>query len=470
MSCKFLATLCVGLFCARAPAQALQPLPPVGTLVPRVACKNNAKETYALYLPSAYSAARMWPIVYVFDPGGRGQVAAEVIQAAAERFGYIVAASNNSKNGPLGGSAEAAIAVWGDTQQRFSVDPHRRYVAGLSGGARVATSIALSCGDCVAGVIANAAGFPPGTAPSHNMKFAYFAAVGDADFNYAEFTQLRSKLDEVGVRYVIRVFEGQHGWAPAEVWMEALNWMDLQAMAAGTLGRDPARIASSLDEALAKARALEAKNDLLTAYREYAEIVGNFRDLTDVSVAKMRVAELEKNKSVKAAEKQEASELEQQSRIEQAPASAMQKIPTGDLDASGFTDLRSNIADLKRQAAGRDRRTLVTRRAVSGLVVQAYESGQRSMEQKNYRDALLYFELAATGSENPVWAHFQRARVYALTSDKKGVLAELRQCLAIGVHDATAIDSDDFQAYRDQPDFEKLRDDWKAKAAASSAQ
>jgi len=407
-------------------------LPPAGTLVPSVTCKNNAKETYALYLPSAYSGARKWPIIYVFDPGGRGQVAAAVIQAAAEKFGYIVAASNNSKNGPLGDSAEAAVALWGDTQQRFSVDLHRRYVAGMSGGARVATSIALSGGDCEAGIIANTAGFPPGTAPSRNMKFVYFAAVGDADFNYAEFVQLRPKLDEVGVRYIIRVFEGQHGWAPAEVWMEALNWMDLQAMAAGTLTRDPARIASSLDEALAKARALEAKNDLLTAYREYGEIVRNFSELADVGAAKVRVTELDKSKSKKAAEKQEDSELERQARIEQAPAAAMQKIPTGDLDASGYTELRSNIADLKRQAAGKDRRALVTRRALSGFVVQAYESGQRSMEQKNYRDALLYFELAVTGSENPPWAHFQRARVYALTFDKKGVLAELRQCLAAG--------------------------------------
>jgi len=290
VSCKFLATLCVGLFCARAHAQALQPLPPAGTLVPSVTCKSNAKETYALYLPSAYSAARKWPIVYVFDPGGRGQVAANVIQAAAEKFGYIVAASNNSRNGPLCGSAEAAVAVWGDTQQRFSIDPHRRYMAGMSGGARVATSVALSCGDCVAGVIANAAGFPPGTAPSRNMKFAYFAAVGDADFNYAEFAQLRPKLDETGGRYLIRVFEGQHGWAPAEVWMEALDWMDLQAMAAGTLTRDPARIASSLDDALAKARGFEAKNDELAAQREYAAIVRNLRDLADVGAAKVRVS------------------------------------------------------------------------------------------------------------------------------------------------------------------------------------
>src|SRR5260370_21447673 len=184
--------LWVGLFCARAHAQALQPLPPAGTLVPSVTCKSNAKETYALYLPSAYSATRKWPIVYVFDPGGRGQVAAAVVQAAAEKFGYIVAASNNSKNGPLGGSAEAAIAVWQDTQQRFSVDVHRRYVAGMSGGARVATSIALSCGDCVAGVFSHAAGVSPGTGASHNIEISHFCCVGECGLYQAEFSPLRS--------------------------------------------------------------------------------------------------------------------------------------------------------------------------------------------------------------------------------------------------------------------------------------
>jgi dienelactone hydrolase len=451
-------------------AQVSPILQPPGTLVRTVTCNSNPKETYALYLPSAYSPDRKWPIIYVFDPGGGGQIAAAVIQVAAERFGYIIAASNNSRNGPMGGSAEAASAVWQDTQQRFSVDGQRRYVAGMSGGARVATSLAISCGDCVAGVIANAAGFPPATAPSRNIKFAYFAAVGNADFNYAEFAQLRLRFDEAGARYHIRVFEGQHGWAPADVWTEALNWMDLQAMAAGTLARDPARIASGRDEALASARAFEARNDLLAAYRGYAAIVRDFRDLADVGVAKARVAELEKNKALKRAEKQETSDIEQQARIEEAPSAAMVKIPSGAVDAAEFTDLRSNIADMKRQAGGQDRRMLVVRRALSGLVVQAFESGQLSMEQKNYRDALLYFELAATGSENPAWARYQRARVYAMTSDKKNMLAELRLYLAAGVCDTSALDAPEFQAYRDQPEFEKLRQDCKAKATASTAQ
>ena len=65
------------------------------------------------------------------------------IQAAAEQYGYIVAASNNSRNGPYDVSTAAAQAMSTDVGRRFSIDPQRVYLAGMSGGARVATGIAL---------------------------------------------------------------------------------------------------------------------------------------------------------------------------------------------------------------------------------------------------------------------------------------------------------------------------------------
>jgi len=460
-----LGAITVWLFCGSGFAQvASQPSFPAGTIIPSVTCSADPKETYALYLPSGFSGDRQWPIIYAFDPFARGRVAVEVIRAAAEKFGYIVAASNNSKNGPMGGSPEAATAIWQDTQQRFPIDQKRRYLAGLSGGARAATSIAIACSGCVAGVIANAAGFPPHTLPSRDMKFAYFAAVGDADFNYAEFAHLRPKLEEAGARYRIRIFAGTHGWAPAEVWQEALDWMDLQAMAAGFLPRDQVRIQAALDGTLVRAKTFETTNNLLAAFREYQSAVNDFHDLAGISPARDRLAELQRNKHLKAAQKQEMAEIEQQERIEATPSAQMQKLSSGDLDVAGFTELRSSIADLKKQSQGTGHESLVTRRAVIGLVVQSFESGQDSMEQKNYNVALHFFELAAAGSENPSGAHYQRARIYALISDKKNMLAELRRCLAAGVHDASALNSAEFRAYQDQPGFRALLDEWKQKA------
>src|SRR5262249_332117 len=102
---------------------------------------------------------------------------------------------------------------------------------------------------------------------------------------------------------------------------------------------------------------------------------------------------------------------------------------------------------------------------LSGLVVEAYEAGQTSMDKKDYSVALRYFELAAAGSANPAWAHYHPARIFAITTTKKSMLAGLKACLAAGVYDASALDLEEFQAYREQPEFKAVADEWKRQAA-----
>jgi len=467
------AIVCMAIFSQLALAQVAPSSLPVGTIIPSVVCSADNKQSYALYLPSNFSNTRPWPIMYVFDPAARGQVAVETIKTAAERFGYIVVASNNSRNGPMGGSSQAMKAMWQDTHERLPIAEQRRYVAGMSGGARVATSIALSCQGCVAGVIANAAGFPFGAEPTRDMKFTYYAAVGNADFNYGEFVDLRRKLDAAGARYRIRIFDGQHGWAPPEIWMEALNWMDMQAMSAGTMPRDPSRIHQTFASALAKAREFQSQNDFLAAFREYQSLVRDFRGLADLTSAKTALAELAKNKAVKTAEKEEASALDQQARMTSSLSSQIQAIATSDRYQVDIGDLKRNIADLKKRAdasrSPNDLKTQVLRRALGQLVIEAHESGQRSLEEKNYRAAVVYFDLAAAGSANPAWAHYQRARAYAMLADKKNTLAELKLSLAGGFHEASALEAAEFQAFQGQPEFQALAAEWKLAAEKERA-
>src|SRR5215472_5326902 len=47
---------------------------PRGTIIPAVSCAKDASQSYALYLPSNYTAVRSWPILYAFDPGARAQL------------------------------------------------------------------------------------------------------------------------------------------------------------------------------------------------------------------------------------------------------------------------------------------------------------------------------------------------------------------------------------------------------------
>src|SRR5258708_25133843 len=106
-----------------------------GTVTAQVAALQNPQQSYALYLPTKYSADRRWPIVYVFDPLARGPLALAQFQHPAEIHGYIVAVSNNSRNAPWQPRFEAAEEMVRDTQQRFSVYLKRIYFPGFSRGA-----------------------------------------------------------------------------------------------------------------------------------------------------------------------------------------------------------------------------------------------------------------------------------------------------------------------------------------------
>ena len=115
---------------------------PPGQIVDAVTCAADPTQSYALFLPRAYTPDRAWPVILAFDPGGRGRTPVERYQAAADQYGFIVAGSNNSRNNsPEIGRAVAAMSA--DVLSRFRVDERRVYVAGMSGGARVAFSVAL---------------------------------------------------------------------------------------------------------------------------------------------------------------------------------------------------------------------------------------------------------------------------------------------------------------------------------------
>src|SRR4051812_43427975 len=71
---------------------------PKGQVVEGIEALSDSSETYALYLPSTYTPDRKWPVLYAFDPGARGRMPVERFKEAAEKYGWIVLGSNNSRN------------------------------------------------------------------------------------------------------------------------------------------------------------------------------------------------------------------------------------------------------------------------------------------------------------------------------------------------------------------------------------
>ena len=100
-----------------------------------------------------------------------------------------------------------------DVSAHFSVDHHRVYTAGVSGGARMATALALS--GLVKGVIACSAGFPEPDRVPAKIAFGFFGTAGTEDFNYREMRKLDQVLGERGMVHRLVVFDGGHEWASA---------------------------------------------------------------------------------------------------------------------------------------------------------------------------------------------------------------------------------------------------------------
>lgn len=426
-----------------------------GELSPKVACAAQPEQSYALYLPANYTSAKTWPIVYAFDPAARGDLPVELMKDAAEHFGYIVVGSNNSRNGPSQAEAEAAQAMFADTHTRFAIDNHRVYLAGFSGGARLAASLAQRC-RCAAGVFLNGAGFSVSSPPVAENKFAVFSAVGTLDFNYPEVVSLDAKLASLQYPHHLRRFEGPHQWAPSNAADEALAWFRLISMKEGREPRDASFIEAQAAQELRRARDLETSSDAYAAWQEYRQAAATFDNLGETQAFRERAIAMESEKHVRDGAKREQQDFATQARL---TADISQGLFDLREDSTSRAEIRARlarqIADLRSiaQHEKNPRQSCVFHRALSDVFVQAMEAGEDRLRSKDYSHACDYFGAATNADPDSFWALSNLAVARALAGDRKGALQTL------GIAKQKAQDDAAFAAWLgNEPAFSKLRE------------
>ena len=200
-----------------------------GEILDPVICEKDINQSYALYLPTAYHAGQRWPVIFCFDPGGKGSIPVALFREGAEKYGYILVGSNNSRNGPWEHILQAARAIWLDSHARLAIDNRRVYAAGFSGGARAASGLGKMLSVKLAGVIACGGGLPAWLEPVDIIDVSWFGTVGLHDFNYQEMQELEWKLRRQGSPCLLRVFQGRHSWPPLRLALEGIAWLHNQA-------------------------------------------------------------------------------------------------------------------------------------------------------------------------------------------------------------------------------------------------
>jgi len=437
--------------------------PQPGNIIRRVVCKSTPDQSYALYLPSSYSPARKWPLLAAFDPGARGNVPVERFKQAAEQYGYIVCGSNNSRNGPMSASADAAQAMLIDVFARFSIDEKRVYLTGFSGGARAATTIAVFLKEKVAGVIGCGAGLAVGIEPSSSLPFVYYGTVGDEDFNYPEMKQLDRALGSAGVAHRIEVFEGGHGWAPAELCQRAIEWMELQAMKSARRSRDDSFIDRLLKIAQDTAGASESSGHIYDAYLAYAQIAADFAGLRDISASERKAAQLKDSKAVKQAlAKDRDQDAEQRRRLTEMfelRANAQKWTSDPQTQRPFLIDLKQLISDLKKKSEAKENSTerAIARRILSQYTIASFEQSTSLIQSKKYHLAVANLALESELMPDNWRVLYNLSCAYALNGDKRRAVETLNRAVQKGFTNAEELErNSQLDGIREEAGFKKI--------------
>jgi hypothetical protein len=445
-----------------------------GIVTERLACVDDSTQSYALYLPSRYSPDRAWPVIYAFDPFGRGKAAVEVYRAAAEKYGYILAGSNNSRNGPASIQTAAAQAMWLDTHRRFSIDKDRVYTTGLSGGARAATAFALYCYTCaVAGVIAHGAGYPVSAAksPPANGHFVYYAVVGDQDLNYPEIMMLRRKKDEQAAPFKVKVYSGPHQWAPPEIAEDAVEWLEIKAMQSGTEKVNPAFVRQTFERTQAETTQAEQAGDTLREYYALRSLALDFKGLEDVTQFESKRVALKTSKAWKNAARAEDREIELQASLTKDAGGELAQLASAEADVQPglIQHIASVMASLRRKAHSNDKDRMVASRAFTQLWIQGLESGQDQFREGRYTQAAAYYSLMADAAPDQPAPLVYLAEARVRSGNKKGAVKAIEEAVQRGLKRPQSLTDDpELQPLASDPAFQEIVQRLRAKQATSA--
>lgn len=437
-----------------------------GVLVEKVVCQADPGQSYALYLPSAYQPSRKWPILVLFDPGARGALAVGAFQEAAETYGWVLAASNNSRNGPMRDSGLAARAIWVDILGRFPVDEKRVYAAGFSGGARVASIFPLVIEREIAGVIGCGAGLATGTKPGELKAAAYFGLAGLADFNYGEMKRLDLLFDPSGVPHRFLFFEGRHDWPEPSTCARAVGWLEVMAMKGGLRPADKALAEAIIGRELDDAGLFEAAGRVFWAVDRLEAAERLAAGLADAPGAADRVARLKAHRDfgrfLSAEKKRDKREETYQAGLGSA-FGAVEDDASGGGAAVRAVLRHMEVGFLKKEA--KTKASVEDRSLASRMLFEfSYAAQARAAELYGRHDLVrsaACFDLAIAACEEGLARekslYFNRACVAALAGEKARALDFLAAAVDKGLSDVDLLESTkDLDAVRDTDRFREI--------------
>ena len=412
---------------------------PTAKLIKDISCKSDASQSYALYIPATNNNHAL-PVIYFFDPHADGSLPLGKYKSLADKFGFILIGSNNSKNGNDYSMAENTWQhLFADTKTRINIDISRLYVCGFSGGAKVAGYIALNHPE-IKSVIANSAALPDGT-PAGSFNFSFTGLAGDGDMNMTNVVTFCNDLEKTNTRHRMILFNGKHEWAPETAMNLAFEGLILDAMRSKQIPADNHFTNNYITESKKRIDGLIAENNLIKANDECNLSMNMLDGLTqEINFFKQKHASISSNtvyqKQLKRAKDLFASE-------ENTKAVYQQQFQSGDINY-----WKNTIADLNEKAKAKTDEGAMFNRLLAYLSL-AFYSISNQLIRSNQNDGAEYFVALykmADPANSEAW--YLSAIINARKNDGKSTEDDLLKAMANGFTDKSRM--------LQQPEFQSL--------------
>jgi hypothetical protein len=161
---------------------------------------------YSAYIPPSYSGKEKFPVIIFLDPHGDGSFPLSKYKFLADKFGFLMIGSNESKNGIAYEQCKGILSKLVD--ESTSNLPGLKEditVAGFSGGAKAA----LVAGNTITGIrriIYCGAAFPP---KNIEVQLPVLGFAGIKDMNYTEIKDFNYSLNGGSVPHLFLEWRGE---------------------------------------------------------------------------------------------------------------------------------------------------------------------------------------------------------------------------------------------------------------------
>ncbi len=418
-----------------------------GTFVYKINCRTDQTQTYAAYFPVSYQPNAEFPVIIVFDAHARGKMVVHKFQKAADEFGYIVVVSNNAKNG-LKTINNTLNALFDDVFFRFKIDKRRVYTAGFSGGARIASSVAIYKGG-IEGVLAIAGGLPK-VGQEITQMFNYAAIVGEVDFNYLELKALDKQMNNIGFPHSLTISKNGHEWPNKKRLSASIEWFEIMGMKKGIVPVNDNLIRNYTENMADSVNNFLLKGKVYRAKQLYEQFLSTIDGLFDISTYQKSYEVLLKNPNIK---------------IQEAEIKASDKIETDKqqhyialFKQQSFSKLLNEVNRLKSDTQAKNKlKSNRAKRLLNYMSMLSYIFTDGAIKSTDLQLAEKYLNLyKKVDTDNPD-RYFFEACISATKNKEKETLSNLQKAIKFGFFDVNRLQSENyFTNIRKHTDFKDI--------------